>query len=549
MVTFDIDASGQIVNIKYTNCSVVSAGPLLSKILCHQEGKGSNVGSVLLENGSRHFGKGTRKAAEGLGVRISQDGRSTIGIFRKDKLQGVCKVALPQGDCFFGCMKDDYPDGEGMYMDSQTRSWTLGYFLQFQCISVLREGITGPNPSKRQIMKNYFLQTKTNERCEIKVPFVDFAKPFLEKLQPLLESIEGYTENVSQMSIFKNIGARTNKDSISNTDRVMKVRDFSAGSMETVRIGAKAPSCADDASTERIRTVRANSSSEKKGIKTLTRNLSAGKLTNSSGKKSSNHGISQQGGPFELDNEQQWPAMQMKKDVPCNPSITKQGQPTRSEDNPMVSINDVLNTNQLEKVFASQNRLGTITEHDEDFCRSKSSIRETHSRVSPRPPAGTEYTHNQDSPPKFERVPSPKPANYFEASAGRLEPENTTHLNSRVETPSEAYSSKRTNSASQVHSQRSPGSNNFILQGKSPTTVVKVSKELKATHPIRQIHHQDNQNVKGQAFSSDLSRAGEWYSEEKRRFSAALQRLHRIEYLANEVQQQVQRSRTTQVLF
>ena len=215
----------------------------------------------------------------------------------------------------------------------------------------------------------------------------------------------------------------------------------------------------------------------------------------------------------------------------------------------MVSINDVLNTNHLEKVFTSQNRLGTITEHDEDFCRSKSSIRETYSRVSPRPPAGTEYTQNQDSPPKFERVPSPKPANYFEASAGRLEPENTTHLNSRVETPSEAYSSKRTNSASQVHSQRSPGSNNFILQGKSPTTVVKVSKELKATHPNRQIHHQDNQNVKGQAFSSDLSRAGEWYSEEKRRFSAALERLNRIEYLANEVQQQVQRSRTTQVLF
>jgi hypothetical protein len=152
------------------------------------------LGEIITSHGadgkSIYFGKFGAFGAQGLGVKLEEDGRFSAGYFSRGKLNGVCKVTLPENDLFVGNMHEDFPEGEGLFFDAQRKSWLYGYFKNFECITLLKDEIFNALPYKRRIFSNQFESSRTCDRCAIEIPLVDFARDFMRRLESHLAVLE-----------------------------------------------------------------------------------------------------------------------------------------------------------------------------------------------------------------------------------------------------------------------------------------------------------------------------------------------------------------------
>jgi hypothetical protein len=153
-----------------------------------------NLGDIITSHSadgkSIYLGKFGPFGAQGLGIKLEEDCRFSAGYFSRGKLNGVCKVTLPENDLFIGNMNEDFPDGEGLFFDAQRKHWLYGYFKNFECITLLKDEITNANPYKRRIFANQYEKSRTCDRCAIEIPLIDFAKDFQKRFEPYLESLE-----------------------------------------------------------------------------------------------------------------------------------------------------------------------------------------------------------------------------------------------------------------------------------------------------------------------------------------------------------------------
>lgn len=145
---------------------------------------GDIVTSHSADGKSVYVGKFGPFGAQGLGVKLEEDGKFSAGYFVRGKLNGVCKVTLPKDDIFIGNMHEDFPEGEGLFYDSQRKAWLYGYFKNFECITLLKDDIVNAVPYKRRIFTNQFEKSRTCDRCAVEILLVDFAKDFFRKFEP-----------------------------------------------------------------------------------------------------------------------------------------------------------------------------------------------------------------------------------------------------------------------------------------------------------------------------------------------------------------------------
>jgi hypothetical protein len=214
----------------------------------------------------------------------------------------------------------------------------------------------------------------------------------------------------------------------------------------------------------------------------------------------------------------------------------------------------------------SSSRLGTITEGEEDFCKSKSSIGERpaiqvldNSQKTRQTPSGgsnlvlQEFTFN---PKKHfsERVPSPKPIVHEELSPSFLDEKavfqtlwrhqgltgnrdidkGTSKLTKKDQVP---YNNQRS-AQSAIPSKGSTAESQKQFQLPSGSVSNRKSKVTKSTEQLSKPQNDTLRQVQEK-----------WEQEEQLKFQSALCKLGRLDNLVIQLQQQVSRSRATQIIF
>lgn len=214
----------------------------------------------------------------------------------------------------------------------------------------------------------------------------------------------------------------------------------------------------------------------------------------------------------------------------------------------------------------SSSRLGTITEGEEDFCKSKSSVGDRFPLPSgdnplkggtnPSLPTSFEYRDMPANSKKLfsERVPSPKPIVHEELSPSFGEEKPSFHNLWRHQ---EIVQGKHSGNTGNKLSKKEPlqftdlASRQKSLPSKPDvhpsqnqiqfTENLAISRKSKPVKTSDQAPKIDNQEVK-KVFM-------DWQVEEQAKFHSALNKLGRLEGLITQLQQQVSRSRATQIIF
>lgn len=152
-----------------------------------------NLGEIITSHSadgkSIYIGKFGAFGAHGLGIKLEEESKYSAGYFSRGKLNGVCKVILPENDIFIGNMNEDFPEGEGLFYDAQSKLWLYGYFKNFECITLLKDQIQVSLPYKRRIFANQYEKSRTCDRCAIDIPLYDFAKEISTRFEPYLDSL------------------------------------------------------------------------------------------------------------------------------------------------------------------------------------------------------------------------------------------------------------------------------------------------------------------------------------------------------------------------
>jgi hypothetical protein len=475
---------------------------------------------------SIYLGKFAGTGAQGLGIKLEEDGRFSAGCFARGKLNGVCKVTLPENDLFIGNMTDDFPDGEGLFYDAQRHSWLYGYFKNFECVTLLKDGITNALPYRRRIFANQFDKSRTCDRCAIEIPLFDFAKDFLKKIQPFLDTVESYLQD------------DTLKVSVHQSYATSTIEEKNSANIQIKGI----PGENDD--NLLIQENWLNPKREKDALR-----LVSSSMRGRNSKKSHSAENSERVDQFNKN---------------ANPEYGSIPKIIESFSQPSAENNAYFTISQLN--LKSSSRLGTITEGEEDFCRSKSSVGERplilaldkQSKTSTSPALQvTNQSHSTvDNPKKhfMERVPSPKPAIHEELSP--------------------SFGEDKSNLQSYWKQLGVPGVNKFNPVGnrlpkKETLTLNELGsrqKSLPATNAptivSNQIHNNVNINIPRKPKTNKLVHHhqgitekesnilnDQWDHEERVKFQTALSKLERLDNLVIQLQEQVARSRSTQIFF
>lgn len=479
------------------------------------------------EGNSIYFGKFNGSSAHGLGVKLDEDGRYSAGYFSKGKLSGVCKVALPENDMFFGNMKDDFPEGEGLFYDSVRKAWLYGFFKDFECVTLVKEGIANALPYKKRIFLNLFETSKANERCPIDIPLVDFGKDLMKQLEPHLAAILSQLSEHDQLTV--TAGSMVSHAIAEINIEKVKIRDadnprYASGERKKKKHHA-------DIAPNRIK-----GSADKKRAKSANKAIDEGYDDRS--QSAVQRGENYVGGFTHKSND-------------------SMGQG---------SIEQLANFNIGQFGLKNNSRLGTINEGEEDFCRSKSSVGDKtpkgangntnilQTRLFQGSNIGTGHVTFSSKNIFSERVPSPKPITHEVLSPDRIEQHRgfelqwqkikgkgnsssfsgTTPYNPSHTSITSDQRSKKTNSRSQID-------HKIHVQDdlhNAGSSITKLSKQLKSQQSMKI------------PTNSDLKQSSEqWAKDEQIKFQHALQKLNRLDQLVYHLQQQVSRSRATQIIF
>jgi len=324
---------------------------------------------------------------EGLGLVVKNHLEFTAGLFHHGRLNSLCRVALPGKDVFFGQMKDDFPDGEGLYYHSEQKKWIFGLYKKMDCLKVLKDGITNPLSLKQKVMKLHFQKSKASERMDFELVIPDLFFSAATKLQTVLESrIEGFVG-------FQRPQVAWTKSAEPKLVRPIDRKIYSQKSLKNLQPALdSARKKSKDAETMHIydtldMTHKYNSSSSKLPT---TANLSARDKS------------------------------ELEKEFPGSTPLKDE----KSDMFNFVNPKDCAAQGYLGLSHSGQSsnlyRLGTIPENDEDFCKSITPGAQKPSPDSKSPThLDSNFAHFFDSPPKQpfnQRPPSPKPLNHFEAS-------------------------------------------------------------------------------------------------------------------------------------
>lgn len=480
------------------------------------------ISAHIAEGNSIYFGKFNGSSAQGLGVKLDTDGRYSAGCFSKGKLGGVCKVALPENDLFFGNMKDDFPEGEGLFYDSVRKQWLYGFFKDFECVTLVKEGISNALPYKKRIFLNMYENSKANERCSIDIPLVDFGKDIMKQLEPHLSAVlSQMSDNGLQPSTARSC------DSWTKIDDCGRQRDFQIRSKSgetTKKTGPLDVLCNKEKRSTRERRA--------KSAKKQVEQLQDARNPTTEQKNEKNSGRA------------------------TNQSYDSLGQ---------YSNEQLANFNIGQLSLRNNSRLGTINEGEEDFCRSKSSIGDKNpNRVIDKTNIlqtklylGSNRAINEEAnhyPRDFkERVPSPKPTTYEELSPFGQEQRQgfqlqwqkqkskgtsssftgiVRHHNLEDAAPLDSHSMKKnTRSEIDLNSHSLHSVKDGVQLG------LKFSKPAKNEEASKGLNHQPNISHK------------QWEREEQVKFQQALHKLGKLDQLVYQLQQQVSRSRATQIIF
>ena len=429
---------------------------------------------------------GRQDEIEGLGVVVKSQLEYTAGLFRGGRLNSLCRVALPGRDVYFGQMKDDFPDGEGLYYHSEQKKWIFGLYKQMECLKVLKDGIPNPLSLKQKVMKLHFQKSRASERMDLEVVVPDLFTSVAAKLQPVLEGrIEGF------------VGLQKSKTTPSKPPEPKPARPidrkiYSQKSLRTLQPATEsARRTSKDSETIHIydtldMTHKYNSSGSKLPT---TANLSARDKS-------------------ELEKEFQGssPLKEEKSDMFSFANL-KEG-----ASQGYLGLN---HSGQSSNLY----RLGTIPENDEDFCKSITPGAQKLSPDSKSPdPADPHFSNFFDSPPKHafhQRPPSPKPLNHFEASP-------TTTNTGLADKP------KNSGSIFQI---------NLLDPGN------KMGQFLKRTAEDP-FNSAKSVSIKLKAVEEEP-----WQSEPRSRFQVAVEKLNKLGRIVQLVQMEVAKSRETKAFF
>lgn len=216
--------------------------------------------------------------------------------------------------------------------------------------------------------------------------------------------------------------------------------------------------------------------------------------------------------------------------------------------------------------FKSSSRLGTITEGEEDFCKSKSSHGDRPALFSqdklfkvttnPTLPATLDYQDKPSSSKRLfsERVPSPKPIVHEELSPSYGEEKNNLQglwRHQEIIQPKALANLGSKLTKKEPNQQNEIGSRQKSLPSKPDQIAFhnqynlnessKVTRNSKGFKAPEQVHKSENEQLK--------LIHNRWEQEERLKFQSALNKLGRLEHLVIQLQQQVSRSRATQIIF